>query len=140
MSPESTRRREIDAAPTTLGDGRRWGLARPATRFRPAIARGLDALGRPTETVHLAVEYGYPAGIHRAIDRLRSECQGGDARGQHVALAALGVALLVRAHDVPDSFAAGLFEADPDQLREDRRGHPGCRHHGEPSRFPNAKA
>lgn len=112
-TPDRTRRREIRAVPLTLADGLAWGLALPATRLRPTVVWGVDSLGRPTEAIRLVAEYGYPAEIRRAIDRLRSECEAGDASGQREAILALGVALLRRAHDVGAAFAASLFETGP---------------------------
>ena len=89
-TPERSRRPEIRAAPVTLADGLAWNLALPATRLRPSVVRGVDTLGRPTEAIHLATEFGYPAGIERAIDRLRSECEAGDPAGQLDAVDAAG--------------------------------------------------
>lgn len=115
-TPERTRRPGVRAASLALADGLAWGLALPAARLRPSVVRGVDALGRPTQTIRLVEEFGYPPAINRAIDRLRSECKYGDPSGQREAVVALGVALLLRAHDIEDAYAASLFETNSESF------------------------
>ncbi len=115
-TPDRTRREGVRASPIPLADGRAWGLALPTHRLRPEFEAGVDALGRPTETVRVVAEFGYPLEVRRLVDDLRSACEAGSPGPQYEALFTLAVALLRRAHDLGPAEAAALFESDVDDL------------------------
>jgi len=114
--PDRTRREGVRAYPITLADGRSWGLALPSLRLRPEVEAGVDALGRPTETIRLAAELGYPLEIRRLVADLRAACDGDEAARRYETLFRLAVALLRRAHDLSATEAATLLELGGDDL------------------------
>jgi hypothetical protein len=77
---------------------------------------GVDALGRPTETIELSTEFGYPLEIRRLIEHLSDACERGTAECQHEALFRLAAALLGRAHELEPVQIARLFEMDLEDL------------------------
>jgi len=114
--PDRTRREGVRVAPIILADGRSWGLALPSLRLRPEVEAGVDLLGRPTETVRVAAEFGQPLEIRRLVAGLRSACEGADAGRRYEALFRLAVALIRRAHEITATEAATLLELDGDDL------------------------
>ena len=116
ISPDRTRREGVEAFPITLADGQRWGLALPSPRLRPMVDSGVDPLGRPSNTIRLVSEYGYPLEIRRLIDDLRSACDQGAAEHQYESLIRLAAALIRRAYDVDLAVAASLLELGVDEL------------------------
>lgn len=120
FSPEATRHGSVPAHPIALADGRSWGLALPAPRYRPEVVSSVDSLGRTTATTRLVARVGYPPVIEPLIDELRSAC-GTDATAvgdqrRFDALMALAVALLRRAHNLSLDAAIGLLDLDSDGL------------------------
>ncbi len=115
-TPDRTRREGVHAAPITLADGQAWGLALPSLRLRPEVVVGVDALGRPDETIRVVAEVGYPAELRRLVAGLRSASEGGDPGPQYEALFRLAVALLRRAHEIDAADAASLLETGVDDL------------------------
>jgi hypothetical protein len=116
ISPDRTRREGVEAFSITLADGNRWGLALPSPRLRPVVVEGVDSLGRPTNSIDLVSEYGYPLEIRRLIDDLRSACDQGVAERQYECLIRLAAALIRRAHDIDLAVAASLLELGVDEL------------------------
>ena len=114
--PDRSRRPGVAACPITLADANSWGLALPSPRLRPEVVERVDSLGRPTRTIRLLVEFGYPLEIRRLIDDLKSACDRGDPSGQYEALIRLASALICRAHEIDMAEAASLLEMDVDQL------------------------
>lgn len=112
-TPEATRRDGIHALPVLMADGRGWGLAMPSTRLRPEVVEGVDELGRPTRSIQVVAEFGYPPEIRRLVDVLRSEL---DDVQRYDAFFALALALLRRAHDLDLRDAASLLEVDVDDM------------------------
>ena len=115
-TPERTRREGIATFSITLADGNEWGLTLPSPRLRLMVVGGVDALGRPTETIRVATEFGYPLEIRRLVDDLRFACEQPGAERQYEALVRLAVALIRRAHDINPSEAASLLELGVDDL------------------------
>ena len=118
ISPDRTRREGVGAFSITLADGNQWGLALPSPRLRPVVIDGVDALGRPTSSIRLVSEYGYPLEIRRLIDDLRSACDREEAVRQYESLIRLAAALIRRAHDIDLAAAVSLLEMGVDQLPE----------------------
>jgi hypothetical protein len=108
--PDRTRREGVEACSILLADGNRWGFALPSPRLRPEVIEGVDALGRPSRTIRLISEFGYPLEIRRLIDDLRSACDQDEPERQFEALIRLAAALVCRAHDVDLRVAASLLE------------------------------
>ncbi len=115
-TPDSTRRGGVRALPIALADGQLWGLALPSPRLRPRVERGVDALGRPTEEVRVAAEFGHPIEIRLLVADLRAACDGDREDRRYQALVRLAAALIRRAHDVDLATAASLLELDVDDL------------------------
>jgi hypothetical protein len=115
-TPDPTRRQGVRALSITLADGNEWGLALPSTRLRPRVERGLDALGRPIESIRVAAEFGHPVEIRRLVAALRSACQGDQERRRYEALIHLAVALIRRAHEIDLTTAVSLLELDVEDL------------------------
>jgi hypothetical protein len=115
-TPARTRREGIAAFPITLADGNDWGLSLPSPRLRLTVVGGVDPLGRPTETIRVATEFGYPLEISRLVDDLRSACEQPAAERQYETLIRLAAALLRRAHDIDLTEAASLLELEIDDL------------------------
>jgi hypothetical protein len=118
LDPILTRRTNVEVLLTTLADGNCWGLALPSSRLRPKVVHGVDILGRPTETIEVVAEFGYPLEIRRRIDDLRLACEQEPAEMQWEALIRLAAALLRRAHDIEPADAARLLELEVDDLAE----------------------
>ena len=116
ISPGRTRREGVGAFSITLADGHRWGLALPSPRIRPVVVEGVDPLGRPSSSIRLVSEYGYPLAIRRLIDDLRSACDQEAAERQYESLIRLAAALIRRAHDIDLTEAASLLELGVDEL------------------------
>ena len=115
-SPDRTRRAGVEVCPILLADGNRWGFALPSPRLRPEVVEGVDGLGRPSWTIRLVSEFGYPLEIRRLIDDLRTVCDQGDPDRQFESLIRLAAALVCRAHDIDLSVAASLLEMGVDDL------------------------
>jgi len=115
-SPNSTRRDGVDAFPVTLADGNQWGLALPSPRLRPEVIETVDRLGRPSTSIRLISESGYPREIRRFIDELRSACDLGEPDQQFLAFFQLATALIRRAHDIDLKQAANLLEIGVNEL------------------------
>ena len=115
-TPDRTRREGIATFPITLADGNDWGLSLPSPRLRPLVVGGVDSLGRPTETIRVVTEFGYPVEIRRLVDDLRSACEQPAADRQYEALIRLTAALIRRAHDIDLTEAASLLELGVDDL------------------------
>ena len=77
---------------------------------------GVDALGRPTQTIRLVSEFGYPLEIRRLIEDLRTSCDQDGAERQYEALIRLAIALILRAHEIDRTEAASLLEMDAEDL------------------------
>jgi hypothetical protein len=114
--PDPTRRAGVEAFPIRLADGNSWGLALPTTRLKPRVTRCVDSLGRPTETMQVETEYGYPLEIRRLVDDLRIACDRESAEIQHAALFRLAAALIRRVHDLERDDLADLLEMDLEEL------------------------
>jgi hypothetical protein len=115
-SPDRSRREGVDAFPILLADGNRWGFALPAPRLKPEVVDGVDGLGRPSRTIRLVSEFGYPPEIRKLIDELRAACDRDEPATQFEALIRLAAALICRAHDVDLEVAASLLEMGVDEL------------------------
>jgi hypothetical protein len=114
--PNRTRCEGIEAHFIRLADGNSWGLALPSTRLRPEVIEGVDNLGRPSRTIRLVSEFGYPLQIRRLINDLRAACDQGTPEWQYEALFRLAAALICRAHDIDLDLAASLLELGIDDL------------------------
>ena len=114
--PDRTRRQGVEASSIVLADGNRWGFALPTPRLRPEIVEGVDCLGRPSQSIRLVSEYGYPLEIRRHTDLLRSACERGEPDRQFEALIRLAAALLCRAHVIEVAEAVTLLEIAEDEL------------------------
>ena len=88
----------------------------PSPRLRPEVIEGVDALKRPSRTIRLVSEIGYPLEIRRLIDNLRSACDEEKQEWQFEALIRLAVALVCRAHDIDLRVAVSLLEMGVDDL------------------------
>jgi hypothetical protein len=115
-SPNRSRREGVEAFSITLADGNPWGFALPSPRLRPDVIEGVDGLGRPSKTIRLVSEFGYPLEIRRLIDDLRFACDQGEPERQFEALILLAAALICRAHDIDLWVAASLLEMGVDDL------------------------
>lgn len=115
-TPDSSRREGVPARSIRLSDGADWGFLRPAVRLTPKVVRDHDRLGRPSERVSVAVEFGYPPEIQGLIDGLEEASESGSVDRQYEAFFALAVALLRRAHDLSASTACELLCVSRDEL------------------------
>jgi hypothetical protein len=113
---DQTRLEGVESVSIRLADGNLWGLALPRPRIRPKVVRGVDALGRPIETIQIVTEFGYPLEIRRLIDDLRISVEQGTAESQYEALFRLAVSLIRRTHDLELLEVAGLLEMDLEDL------------------------
>ena len=116
ISPQRSRREGVPASPIELADGNSWWLALPATRLKPEVVEGVDHLGRPSRSIRLIAELGYPMEIRRLIADLHSACDSLDPGGQYEALIGLAAALLCRAHDIEWTAAVPLLELGLEDL------------------------
>lgn len=115
-SPDRSRREGVEAFPLLLADGNYWGFALPSPRLRPEVLEGVDGLGRPSRTIRLVSEIGYPLEIRRLIDDLRSACVRDEPERQFEALIHLAATLVRRAHDIDLGRAVSLLEMGVDDL------------------------
>jgi hypothetical protein len=115
-NPNQTRREGVAGFSITLADGNSWRLAMPSTRLRPKVIKGVDSLGRPTETIQVETEFGYPLEIRRLIDDLRAACEIETAERQYESLIRLAAALICRAHEIELGEAVSLLELELDDL------------------------
>ncbi len=115
-SPDRSRRKGVEAFPIRLADGNRWGFALPSTRLRPEVVEGVDDLGRPSRTIRLISELGYPPAIRRLIEGLQSACDQGEPGQQFEALIRLAAELVCQAHDIDLGLAVSLLEMGVDEL------------------------
>jgi hypothetical protein len=115
-SPDQSRHEGVGGLEVILADGQAWTLALPTVRLRPRLRAGVDAFGRKAEIVEVATEFGHPVAIRQRIERLRESCSAEPASEQYDALFQLGVALLLRAHDLELETAASLFEVGIEEL------------------------
>lgn len=115
-APDRIRREGIATFPITLADGNDWGLALPSPRLRLVVVEGVNFLGRPTETIQVTTEFGYPLEIRQLVNNLRSACEQPTARAQYDALIRLAIALIRRAHEIDLREAASLLEVGVNDL------------------------
>ncbi len=115
-SPDRSRREGVEAFPISLADGNRWGFALPSPRLRPEVIESVDVLGRPSRTIRLISEFGYPLEIRRLIDDLRTTCDQDEPERQFEVLIRLAAALVCRAHDIDLRVAISLLEMSVDDI------------------------
>src|SRR4051794_24212264 len=115
-NPNRTRREGVDGFSIILADGNIWRLALPSPRLRPKVIKGVDSLGRPTQSIEVETEVGYPLEIRRLIGDLRSACELETAERQYETLIRLAAALICRAHEIDLGEAASLLELELDDL------------------------
>ena len=109
LTPESTRRIEFDSREIQLGDGARWGLARPTKRLIPKFVMDLDQVGRSVPRVVVTMSFGYPPDIRGKIDDVMTACVDGSASLQASAFFSLASLLLRRSHHLSEADARELL-------------------------------
>jgi hypothetical protein len=115
-NPETSRRGDVPSRPIRLSDGRSWGFARPSVRLTPKLVNELDQLGRPVERMALAVGFGYPPGIERLIEKVRSASKSEPVPQQYEAFFTLAASLLLRSHDISMASGCELLSLSGDEL------------------------
>ena len=115
-TPEETRFDGVSCHPIRLADGNTWGFANPTIRLRPKVICGVDRLGRPAETIAVAMEFGYSLEIQRLAEAMWTASENDPPAKQYESFFALASALLRRAHDIDLSTACFLLAVSDQEL------------------------